>query len=183
MMVLRKALPSHRKRVTHSCFQLSRAEWEWVCIPRGVRQQVRQAHLGQCSARLGEGQQAEQRLPCPATTPYKGDSSTFLCQMASAMHTVRRSACLAPAPGVTRALPRTVNPVPPPTTPGRLQVVRSTHPPEYGPHGVASNPAPTYAKQPSMSWTGGPKKAVGPRAFNSPSHHLRPPSPARAGEG
>lgn len=99
-----------------------------------------------------------QHLPCSSTWCHKGTASN--------LHT------LSPTP-----------PYPIPHTPGRLQVVRTTHPPEFGPHGVASNPAPTYAKQPGMGWTAGSKKAVGPGAFNSPSHHMRPPSPARAGEG
>ncbi|GAX82307.1 hypothetical protein CEUSTIGMA_g9736.t1 [Chlamydomonas eustigma] len=65
------------------------------------------------------------------------------------------------------------------------EVVRTTHPPELGPHSVSSHPAPSYSyPRPSSSPTR--PKAVGPGPFNQPvtfGGGSRPSSPVKNGRG
>lgn len=49
-----------------------------------------------------------------------------------------------------------------------LQVVRTTHPPDQAPHGVASNPAPTYVHAPYLKQNK-PRYAAGPGHLSQPN--------------
>lgn len=62
------------------------------------------------------------------------------------------------------------------------EVVRTTHPPDQGPHGVASHPAPTYSKAPADRPSTAQKRAVGPGQFSQANTKARPGS-SRPGFG
>jgi len=56
-------------------------------------------------------------------------------------------------------------------------VVRTTHPPELAPHGVASNPAPSYVLPPTLQRPT-PRKSLGPGHLSQPAV-IRPNSPQK----
>ncbi|KAL6762185.1 hypothetical protein V8C86DRAFT_2522077 [Haematococcus lacustris] len=63
------------------------------------------------------------------------------------------------------------------------EVVRTTHPPEQGPHGVASHPAPSYVLPPGIQRPAARNHLTAFVGQGGPSSALRDKSPARGRKG
>lgn len=117
-------------------------------------------------------------MPCHATQRRVGGPGTHTrlrppacvpllkCYSRACLYTCRHACTHAPAH-------------PPARVPA--QVVRTTHPPEFAPHGVASNPAPSYVL-PATLQRPVARKALGPGHLSQPAI-LRPNSPQKGAWG